>query len=64
MRQHGIRTLVTKDSGGDMTAGKLIAARELGVSVVMVDRPPVEPEVRSVAEPAEVLTWLGALEVR
>jgi precorrin-6A/cobalt-precorrin-6A reductase len=64
MRDHGIRTLVTKDSGGEMTAGKLVAARELGVAVVMVDRPPVDPAVPSVTEPADVLAWLRDLPVR
>ena len=39
MREHGIGLLVTKNSGGPMTAAKLTAARDLGVQVVMV-RPP------------------------
>jgi precorrin-6A/cobalt-precorrin-6A reductase len=39
MVEHGIETLVTKDSGGSMTVAKLAAAAGLGVDVVMVDRP-------------------------
>ncbi|CUU56803.1 precorrin-6A/cobalt-precorrin-6A reductase [Parafrankia irregularis] len=39
LREHGIRVLVTKDSGGTLTVAKLDAARTLGVPVVMVDRP-------------------------
>ncbi|WP_019877283.1 cobalt-precorrin-6A reductase [Sporichthya polymorpha] len=61
LREHGVRTLVTKDSGGAMTAAKLTAARELGVRVVMVDRPPAPAGVPTVADAADVLAWLNAL---
>ena len=43
MRDHGIGLLVTKNSGGAMTAAKLRAARDLGVRVLMVQRPPLPP---------------------
>jgi precorrin-6A/cobalt-precorrin-6A reductase len=36
-----ITVLVTKNSGGEATRGKLDVARELGIAVVMVDRPAV-----------------------
>lgn len=39
-RDHRIDTIVTKNSGGPATAAKLAAARNLGIPVVMVDRPP------------------------
>ena len=39
MSQHQIDVLVTKNSGGELTAGKLAAARDLGIAVVMVSRP-------------------------
>lgn len=61
LREHAVRTLVTKDSGGRMTVAKLEAARDLGIAVVMVDRPPPPPGVEIVADPDDVLTWLTAL---
>lgn len=39
LRDNHIDTLVTKNSGGDLTSAKLRAAAELGVEVVMVQRP-------------------------
>ncbi len=39
MRSYDVTVLVTKNSGGTMTAAKLTAARDLGVPVVMVERP-------------------------
>jgi precorrin-6A/cobalt-precorrin-6A reductase len=58
MRQHGVDVVVTKDSGGDMTAAKLTAARELGLPVVLVRRPPVPPGVLTVATVEDALAWL------
>ncbi|MGH3291676.1 MAG: cobalt-precorrin-6A reductase, partial [Trebonia sp.] len=43
IREHRIGMLVTKNSGGPMTAAKLTAARDLGVHVIMVRRPPLPP---------------------
>ncbi|WP_231496473.1 cobalt-precorrin-6A reductase [Rhodococcus sp. UNC363MFTsu5.1] len=40
LREHDIDVLVSKNSGGDLTVAKLTAARELGVPVVMIRRPP------------------------
>jgi precorrin-6A/cobalt-precorrin-6A reductase len=57
MRGHAIDVVVTKDSGGDLTSAKLAAARELGLPVVMVDRPAV-PDAVSVATVAAALAWL------
>jgi len=58
MREHGIDVLVTKDSGGTMTAAKLVAARERGIPVVMVDRPPLPGGVPRVSTVDEAAAWL------
>ncbi|MEY9996875.1 precorrin-6A/cobalt-precorrin-6A reductase [Streptomyces sp. V4I8] len=58
LRRHRVDVVVTKDSGGAATAPKLQAAREAGVPVVVVRRPPVPGGVRVVAEPEQALRWL------
>ncbi|MGW3104497.1 cobalt-precorrin-6A reductase [Streptomyces sp. NPDC001100] len=62
LREHRIDVLVTKDSGGAATAAKLTAAREAGVPVVVVRRPPLPEGVRAVPDVAGGLEWLGRLE--
>jgi precorrin-6A/cobalt-precorrin-6A reductase len=57
---HRIQVLVTKDSGGPMTAAKLVVARELGLPVVMQDRPPA-PDAETVDSVDEALGRLAAL---
>jgi precorrin-6A/cobalt-precorrin-6A reductase len=58
MREHAVTALVTKNSGGDLTVAKLVAARERGIPVVVVDRPavPAGPPVLETVE--AVLSWL------
>jgi precorrin-6A/cobalt-precorrin-6A reductase len=58
MREHAVDVVVTKDSGGSMTAAKLGAARELGIPVVLVRRPPLPAGVPVVATPEEAVRWL------
>ena len=60
LRAHNIDTLVTKDSGAVATAAKLVAARELGIGVVIVDRPP-QPPGPLVATVSEARDWLASL---
>ncbi|MEA5571544.1 cobalt-precorrin-6A reductase [Calothrix sp. UHCC 0171] len=57
LREYGIDTLVSKNSGGNATYGKIIAARELGIKVVMVQRPPT-PDVEKVSDIEGALEWL------
>lgn len=57
LRDEGIGVVVTKNSGGEATRAKLVAARRLGIPVVMVARPP-EPEGPLVGDVAGVLDWL------
>lgn len=38
LRRHGIEVVVAKNSGGDATYGKIEAARQLGIKVIMVER--------------------------
>lgn len=40
LEEHRIDVIVTKNSGGSATVAKLAAARNAGIPVVMVDRPP------------------------
>ncbi len=57
MERHGIEVLVTKDSGGTMTAAKLTAARELGLPLLVVRRPR-RPVTDGVTTVQDALTWL------
>ncbi len=63
LRAHRIQMVVAKNAGGSGARAKLEAARELGLRVVMIDRPfiPDRPKVESVAQ---VLDWLDHGVVR
>jgi precorrin-6A/cobalt-precorrin-6A reductase len=52
MERHGIDALVSKNSGGAATYGKIAAARALGIEVIMVRRPvlPAVPSAPTVHE--------------
>ncbi|MGW0610581.1 cobalt-precorrin-6A reductase [Streptomyces sp. NPDC002788] len=62
LRRHRIDVVVTKDSGGTATAPKLTAAREAGLPVVVVRRPPVPQDVPVVTGAEEAAGWIGRLE--
>lgn len=59
LRRHRVDVVVTKDSGGAATAPKLTAAREAGLPVVMVRRPPVPEDVTVVADLQTAVHWVG-----
>lgn len=55
--EHRIDAIVTKNAGGAATRAKLLAARQLGVPVVMVARP-APPEVTIVPGVDHAVAWL------
>ncbi|MET1755841.1 cobalt-precorrin-6A reductase [Novosphingobium sp. RD2P27] len=58
MRDHAIDLVVCKNAGGGGAQAKLIAARRIGLPVLMIDRPPL-PSRQEVHDPRAVLAWLG-----
>ena len=58
MREHRIEAIVAKNAGGAGAEAKLVAARKLGLPVILIDRPPV-PDRRVARTVAEVMGWLG-----
>ncbi len=61
LREHRIDALVTKNSGGPLTRPKLDAAAALGISMVMVDRPPLPPGVRTVSTVEDAAAWIRSI---
>lgn len=60
---HGIAVVVSKNAGGGAAYAKIVAARHLGLRVVMVDRAPL-PDGDTVDGVDEAMRWLGALVAR
>ncbi|MGD6753128.1 cobalt-precorrin-6A reductase [Streptomyces sp. BH105] len=59
LADHAIDVLVTKDSGGAATSPKLVAAREAGIPVIVVRRPPVPTGVPVATTVTEATAWLN-----
>jgi precorrin-6A/cobalt-precorrin-6A reductase len=60
MLQHQIDLLVTRDSGGASTEAKLIAARELGIPVIIIRRPSL-PGASTVECASQAVEWARGL---
>jgi precorrin-6A/cobalt-precorrin-6A reductase len=57
----GVDVLLCRASGGSGAVGKIVAARELGLPVVMLGRPPPPAGVPMVADAATACSWLERL---
>ena len=58
LRAHRITHVVAKNAGGDGARAKLVAARELSVPVILIERPHM-PERHIARNVDEVMCWLG-----
>jgi precorrin-6A/cobalt-precorrin-6A reductase len=58
MREEKIDTLVSKNSGGEASYAKIAAARELGLPVVMINRPK-PADGPSLHDPQAALDWIS-----
>ncbi|MER6158932.1 cobalt-precorrin-6A reductase [Streptomyces sp. NPDC001868] len=58
LRRHRVDVVVTKDSGGAATAPKLTAAREAGLPVVVVRRPPAPEGITTAPDPETAAHWV------
>ena len=57
LREYQIELIVSKNSGGEATYAKIIAARELQIPIIMVQRP-TTPEGEKVTSIAKAIAWL------
>lgn len=58
LREYQIEAIVSKNSGGDATYAKIIAARELEIPVIMVQRPAM-PEGEKVTNIEDAIAWIN-----
>jgi precorrin-6A/cobalt-precorrin-6A reductase len=58
LREHRIDVMVTKDSGGQATSAKLDAARQLHLPVLVIRRPPLPADVRTVESLDQAVQWV------
>jgi precorrin-6A/cobalt-precorrin-6A reductase len=60
LKEHEVSVVVCKNSGGHASYGKVEACRDLGIKVIMIERPPL-PKVQTVEQPIQVTDWLEAI---
>ena len=61
LQQHHIDILVSRNSGGIASYGKIAAARALGLPVILLRRP-VLPDMPAVASVADAMAWLDQVQ--
>jgi precorrin-6A/cobalt-precorrin-6A reductase len=57
MEQHGVEIVISRNSGGDASYGKIAAARALNLPVIMLRRPKL-PRVPAVERVQDAVAWL------
>ncbi len=60
LRERGIEVIVSKNSGGAAAHAKIVAARQLGIPVVMIARPEL-PDADECTDAEAALRWLDGL---
>ncbi|WP_067218122.1 precorrin-6A/cobalt-precorrin-6A reductase [Marinomonas gallaica] len=61
LEAHAIDVIVTKNSGGDSTSAKLEAARELGIPVLLHQRPTVRDAKQTFSEYSQLINAVQAI---
>ena len=61
MHRHRIDLLISKESGGEATYGKIAAARTLNLPVIMISRPATPAGVRVAASIDDAIRQIGEL---
>ena len=58
LREHRIDLVIAKNSGGAATHGKIVAARELGLPVMLLRRPEL-PRAETVESVEAAAAWVA-----
>lgn len=60
-QEHRVDVLILRNLGGDPSRPKLDAAQELGLKVILIDRPPLPKDAQVTNQVTSVLDWVAAL---